>query len=771
MYRIVIAWWVTVFLVFASCTSTTGQDAAEKSEGEGATETAEEVGPSLPWDYQPYRVLMWVVSDDGKTNAETLDASLRLYLDKHFAAIWHLDIEDAPISIQSAANRQIDQLTYDSISASDPVIAVKRNHEDAVRLRVAANVASIIDKVIASPGRIEELKRRGAEAGNPDLDGVVDRLEAAKGDEVFVKEQWASKGVDAVLVSRGMALTLKEPEAKLINPPINGLVAQAVDQYDKIFIVRVQRRVMPHRIAVVELDTLMRHFGPVAYQSATNQPQLITAIGRAVSLAFAPVVRIDNAGLDNASGLVRAGGLIVDKSSPGYVGVDDVLEPMIRKNDRTGRPIMIGAIDWAFLYVVEPELCALQADKDSGIKVGDEVIGVAGIKIETPQLIARLLKEHAGEVIDVEVNRGDKTQTIKVDLAKTPNALRLQYFGFVGGKTRSGVTTRRVHLKSQAEDLVKPGDRIVSVEGIELETVYEFCRTVVTTRKPFPMKFACSRPDEEMTFSAFECEITPSYLSMKEKRNDQKVEMAFYAGRPGGLQGRKNQRTFRMALKVRPLGDDSMVRLHAKGSPNFPLIGYEIYRKERTSKSMTFVGRTDWDGRIKIDPIDDTLQLLYVKNGGAVLARLPIVPGLTEWEVADIIGDDMRLQAESYIRGVENSIVDLVAVRELFKARIHLRLKKGGKEEFEKAEELLEALRNQPSNERLANDMGKKQDQFVKAIGRNANQRAKVDEMFKRTRDLLSKHVTPQLIKELELDMVNAEANGYRLPDKPDEDE
>jgi hypothetical protein len=110
---------------------------------------------------------------------------------------------------------------------------------------------------------------------------------------------------------------------------------------------------------------------------------------------------------------------------------------------------------------------------------------------------------------------------------------------------------------------------------------------------------------------------------------------------------------------------------------------------------------------MRVEPSEDRLRLLYVKNGGAVLARLPIVPGLHALDVADLSGDDTRLQAEAYIRGVQNAIIDLVAVRELFKARIRLRLERS---EMPKAEALMVALRDQPSNEVLANDMGKKAD-------------------------------------------------------------
>ncbi len=132
----------------------------------------------------------------------------------------------------------------------------------------------------------------------------------------------------------------------------------------------------------------------------------------------------------------------------------------------------------------------------------------------------------------------------------------------------------------------------------------------------------------------------------------------------------------------------------------------------------------------------------------------------------------MRLEAEAYIRGVENAIVDLVAIRKLLAARVRLWLYKG---EMEKAEELLNLLREQPSNEKLANDMGKKQTMYLKAIGtRNANQRRKVDDMFKITRETLSKLINPRDLRILEEDFLLAKKNGGKLsrPDeKADEDD
>ncbi len=577
------------------------------SESEDEDSDAEEI----PWDYRPYQVLVWLVSDDLDVNAESVDASLRSYLQRDFGAVWRLQIEDAPAAVRTAAERRIDAMSYDLITAADPILAVKRDHPDAVRIRIAKNVGQYVSKVYATDDRIAEVKRRGALVDNETLDGVEPRLEAVDADALAVGELWTKPETEALLISRGMAMTLTDPEAKLITPKVSGLVGETVEQYDKILIARITTAMVPHRVSVVEFDTLMRHFGPVATTHASTLRSLHVAIGQGLARAFAPVVRIENAGQKSAVGLLRAGGLILEENretSPAFVRVGDVLEPMVRKNDRNGKPIVIGPMDWAYLLVKE-------------------------------------LAGHQG-------------------------------------------------------------------------------------------------------------------------RN---VNMDFHAGRTGGLQGRKNKRTFRVALKVRPFDEGTTLRLHLQKNPNFPLIGYELYEKNLETSDMTFIGRTDWDGRLWVEKTDQPLRLLYVKNGGAVLARLPIVPGLYSKVVADLSGDDIRLQAEAYIRGVQNSIVDLVAIRELFKARIRLRLERG---EMEKAEDLLNALRDQPSTEDLFDQIGKKHDEFINRLGSGmSNQRRKVDEMFSTTRELLSSHITPQLVRELEADYMAASKNGGKLPAKSDASE
>lgn len=584
----------------------TAPDAASKDPGDASSAGAdtdllagiqERPEEPPPFDYAPYRVLIWIASDDPQINAESLQVDLMKFLDRDFHSVWRTVVADAPAGVASIARRDLASITFNSISASDPVIALKRDHPDSVRVHFASDAGRFLTQIQGTQGRVQEIRSRIEQdpesKTTPAKFEWTNKLQPISGDAVDLLKLWKDKSTEAILVSRGMGDALTEPDAKLIVPPLKGQVIQAIEQFDKIFIVRLQTKVAPATVDVVELDTLMQYFSDVVHHDMVSLNDVAISIGMAVRDAFSPVVRIDDAGKTNAKGLVRASGLALDPDSPIHLRVGEVLVPLVRKDDRNGQPLTLGPLDFAYLYVTE--------------------------------------------------------------------------------KLKHG------------------------------------------------------------------------------------VNMDFYSGRMTSLQGRKNNRTHRMAIKLKPRRESTMLRLHAKGQVNEPLIGYELYDKELDSTEMTFVGRTNWDGKLWVDKIDRPLRLLYVKNGGAVLARLPIIPGHHEMVVADIAGDDMRLQAEAYIRGVQNAIVDLVAIRELFKARINMRIKSGN---IKEADELLETLRNEPSSEKIANDMGVKQTMFLKAIGRNANQQRKVDEMFSQTRELLSKQINPRIINELELAMIEAKKGG-----------
>ena len=137
------------------------------------------------------------------------------------------------------------------------------------------------------------------------------------------------------------------------------------------------------------------------------------------------------------------------------------------------------------------------------------------------------------------------------------------------------------------------------------------------------------------------------------------------------LAGRSSASIEKLALCVRPWDETTELRLLTQGSAVRPLEGYEIFAKKPlpanpdVKNTSELLGRTDWRGGILVPPGEQLLRLIYVKNGSHLLARLPIVPGhLTQLSV-ELPSDDKRLEAEAFVKGMESTVMDLVARREI----------------------------------------------------------------------------------------------------------
>ncbi|MEM9643435.1 MAG: hypothetical protein AAF989_00465, partial [Planctomycetota bacterium] len=145
---------------------------AEPTSGATSSETEETVGEPTPWDYDPYRVLIWIASDEPAYTAEQLAVPLGRYLDQDFHALWRVDFANAPSAIRTAARRDFESMNFETLSESDPVIAVKRDHPEAIRIRFASDLPSTLQSIHVNRSRLEDLKRQGLASGDESLGGL-----------------------------------------------------------------------------------------------------------------------------------------------------------------------------------------------------------------------------------------------------------------------------------------------------------------------------------------------------------------------------------------------------------------------------------------------------------------------------------------------------------------------------------------------------------------------------------------------------------------------
>jgi hypothetical protein len=208
-----------------------------------------------------------------------------------------------------------------------------------------------------------------------------------------------------------------------------------------------------------------------------------------------------------------------------------------------------------------------------------------------------------------------------------------------------------------------------------------------------------------------------------------------------------------MALKVRAHGNRTTLQLVDRDRPTVPLEGYEMFAKKPIAADSPDanpslrLGLTDWRGRIDIEPSDLPLRLIYVKNGAHLVARIPVVPGFLPLEVIPLASDDKRLEAEAFVRGMESTVMDLVARRAILAARIRRRIAEGN---VAGARELLDEMKSFQTKEDLEMMLASRQAALASPDKR---QQQRIDQLLTGTRSLLNKYLDPGELVTLEREL------------------
>lgn len=216
------------------------------------------------------------------------------------------------------------------------------------------------------------------------------------------------------------------------------------------------------------------------------------------------------------------------------------------------------------------------------------------------------------------------------------------------------------------------------------------------------------------------------------------------------LPGRRNVRTQRLALGVRPAHDSTELKLVDRSTEAMPLAGYEIYSKDPAGP--TLLGASDASGGLPIakDP-QSAVRTLYVRSGGNLLARLPIVPGHDQAITARIPNDSPRLLAEGFVEGWRDQLVDTMARRQILAQRVQRKIELG---ELDDAKKWLAQLRSERTVNELAFDLRSAKGQFLKDSKLDPMIKRRIDELFEKGQRLIAQDkslfVEGNLAKQLE---------------------
>ena len=243
---------------------------------------------------------------------------------------------------------------------------------------------------------------------------------------------------------------------------------------------------------------------------------------------------------------------------------------------------------------------------------------------------------------------------------------------------------------------------------------------------------------------------------LRVESQDQKsgtIECSIVSGLRSPLRARSSRQVERIGMVVKSSLPATILRLHKRDDETQSLAGYDVYYRLPDEKSTTFIGRTDWQGQIEIPKDEHDIKVLYVKNGGRILARLPVVPGHQSRLSAPLADDSRRLEAEGFLKGIQEQMVEITTRRRVLALRIRRAIED---RRFEKAEELLDEMRGLQSRDDLNRKMRERQQSF------SSNDRSiqdRIDKMFRKTRDVLlrAENAEKQIEPSIKIDTLRSE--------------
>lgn len=220
------------------------------------------------------------------------------------------------------------------------------------------------------------------------------------------------------------------------------------------------------------------------------------------------------------------------------------------------------------------------------------------------------------------------------------------------------------------------------------------------------------------------------------------------------------QRTERLAFVVKPQAPVTDLVLQSRGTNPQPLVGYGVYLRSETGEDATLIGVSDWRGAVRL-PASLGIQVLLVKSGQQLLARLPLVPGQESELVASLPDDTPRLEAEGVVVSFQSRIMDLVAQRELAAARFRKRLAEG---KIDEAQVLLDQFRELDSGENLQRAIDQ-QSQRISSTDKATQ--ARIDKLFTTARGLVPQFVKSDTASILAQELAKRKAGGAAAPTAP----
>ncbi len=220
------------------------------------------------------------------------------------------------------------------------------------------------------------------------------------------------------------------------------------------------------------------------------------------------------------------------------------------------------------------------------------------------------------------------------------------------------------------------------------------------------------------------------------------------------IAARRGGRNEQVAIALRNDSGETVVRFQSRTAEDKPLAGYEVFVQNAGQEATTTLGTSDASGRVKVLTGQTPVQMIIIKNGGALLARVPIVPGAEPQLDIPLPDDETRLAVEIRLTALREDLIDAVARRNILLARVKQKIET---KDYAGATELMSALDALPTRA-----------QFVQTLAKEARLhqsddaqiQRRIDQLVAQTQTVLSQYLDAKPINDLHDQLREAQRSG-----------
>ena len=621
------------------------------------------------WEFSPYQVQVWYAFDPSVNISEIAKRKfvedVQATLQRTYRATWKSQFQPLSPEWISIVDRNFDSFSLQDLTTNELSLVASLKHPDTRTIRTMdAAIESLREIYVdqATKNRLDEAAARLNLSEDSSSAKLIAKCVVDAGGEASLVDKINNAEIPVAILPKRSFEKVKDAARSMITL-LPWQTDSILRESDKVLFVMIHKVGETFHFKVRELDCPMQYLGVSFYAQTRFWPHAARIASHAITRAFAPIARVEAAEPLTADLRMRAGGLIVDKDNPARIAVGDIMQPIVRRDDRNGVPTLLQPLSFTYAAITGSDEVKMQANVYT-------------------------------------------------------------YSGGPGLQGRRNRRTRRILLR------VRP-----RVDKTDLKIVVRGNKDKTQSGSFIYLK--------DMLTGKFEL------LGRTDWRGQFNIEVPKENGKFLPDAARKARILAKREAEKAALEELAAIDARAKEAEEN---GETIPVNPPTPAADALAKMKDYDPDKDTEalPLNFPLRLLYIKNGSTVVAKLPLVPGLASIEVAELPDDSRRLEAEAFVRGFQGDILDLIGLRNLYAAQIQLYLKDKGNESTDKAYKTLEEMRRLDDFNAMAEKMERIQRVMLNeekgqiSIG----VKNKIDRMFGTTRTMLQKYLQDDLVED-----------------------